>query len=183
MVPLTFPRARTEEKKRQRAAAIVGAARSPTFTCNSSTRWISTGLSISGGPAPLAKCCSRMRSSRRSGALNVLLATYSLAAPLWQIAHPPQRLIDAFAEEPEVPPDWNLDFGAALTQLLTATCVGLLSESAEQTLPDNPMRSTTRTSWRHGRTRPSCHSAPDRTVVFGAAMGYLQVQFLLAQLC
>ena len=112
MVPLTFQRARTEEKKRQRAAAIVGAARSPTFTCTSSTRWISTGLSISGGPAPLAKCCSRMRSSRRSGALNVLLAAYSLAATLWQIAHPPQRLIDAFAEEPEVPPDWNLDFGS-----------------------------------------------------------------------
>ena len=53
----------------------------------------------------------------RSGALNVLLAAYSLAAPLWQIAHPPQRLIDAFAEEPEVPPDWNLDFSSALTQL------------------------------------------------------------------
>jgi hypothetical protein len=68
----------------------------------------------------------------RSGALNVLLAAYSLAATLWQIAHPPQRLIDAFAEEPEVPPDWNLDFAAALNQLLTATCVGLLSESAEQ---------------------------------------------------
>ena len=46
------------------------------------------------------------QASRRwaSGALNVLLAAYSLAAPLWQIAHPPQRLIDAFAEEPEVPP-------------------------------------------------------------------------------
>ncbi|MGH3970892.1 MAG: TetR family transcriptional regulator [Mycobacterium sp.] len=62
----------------------------------------------------------------RSGALNVLLAAYSLAAPLWQIAHPPQGLIDAFAEEPEVPPEWNLDFAPALTRLLTATCVGLL---------------------------------------------------------
>jgi hypothetical protein len=51
------------------------------------------------------------------------------AAPLWQIAHPPQGLIDAFAEEPEVPPEWNLDFASALTRLLTATCVGLLSES------------------------------------------------------
>jgi hypothetical protein len=48
---------------------------------------------------------------------------------LWQIAHPPQGLIDAFAEEPEVPPEWNLDFVSALTRLLTATCVGLLSES------------------------------------------------------
>jgi hypothetical protein len=34
---------------------------------------------------------------------------------LRQIAHPPQGLIDAFAEEPEVPPEWNLDFASALT--------------------------------------------------------------------
>ena len=76
----------------------------------------------------------------RSGALNVLLAARSLAAYFWQIAHPPQRLIDAFAQEPQVPPDWSLDFASALTQLLTATCVGLLSESAERKKPDNPMR-------------------------------------------
>ena len=62
-----------------------------------------------------AECRSRMRSSRRcrcwggSGALNVLLAACSLTAYFWQIAHPPQRLIDAFAEKPQVPPDWNLD--------------------------------------------------------------------------
>ena len=62
----------------------------------------------------------------RSGALDILLAAYSLAAPLWQIAHPPQGLTDAYAEEPEVPPEWNLDFASALTRLLTATCVGLL---------------------------------------------------------
>ena len=68
----------------------------------------------------------------RSGALNVLLAACSLTAYFWQIAHPPQRLIDAFAEEPQVPPDWNLDFASALTRLLTAACVGLLSESAER---------------------------------------------------
>ena len=131
----------------------------PTFTCTSSTRWISTGLSRSGGPAPLAKCCSRMRSSRRcrrSDALNVLLAAYSLAAPLWQVAHPPQRLIGAFAEEPEVPPDWNLDFASAL-----------VSSPNPLSKPQLTTRcgSTTRTSWRHGRTWPSCHSAPDRTVV------------------
>ena len=78
----------------------------------------------------------------RSGALelNVLLAAYSLAAPLWQIAHPPQRLIDAFADEPELPPDRNLDFESALTQLLTATCVGLLSESAP---PESAQRNHT----------------------------------------
>lgn len=31
----------------------------------------------------------------RSGALDVLLAAYSLAVHLWQIAHPPQRPTDA----------------------------------------------------------------------------------------
>lgn len=40
----------------------------------------------------------------RLGALDILLAAYSLAAPLWQIAHPPQGLTDAYAEEPEVLP-------------------------------------------------------------------------------
>jgi tetracycline repressor-like protein len=66
----------------------------------------------------------------RPGALDILLACRLLwRPPLWQIAHPPKGLIDAFAEEPEVPPEWNLDFASALTRLLTATCVGLLSES------------------------------------------------------
>jgi hypothetical protein len=54
---------------------------------------------------------------------------------LWPIAHPPQGLIDAFAEEPEVPPQWNLDFASAFTRLLTAGCVGPLSPS--ETTPDN----------------------------------------------
>jgi Tetracyclin repressor-like, C-terminal domain len=61
----------------------------------------------------------------RLGALDILLAAYSLGAPLWQIAHPPQGLTDAYAEKPEVPPDRKLDFASALTRLLTATCVGL----------------------------------------------------------
>jgi hypothetical protein len=51
---------------------------------------------------------------------------------LWQIAHPPEGLADAYAEEPEVPVDWNLDFASELTRLLTATCVGLLCESPER---------------------------------------------------
>lgn len=63
----------------------------------------------------------------QKGALDLLLASYSLAAPLWQIAHPPEGLADAYAMEPEVPPDWNLDFRTALIRLLTATCVGLLA--------------------------------------------------------
>jgi hypothetical protein len=45
-----------------------------------------------------------------SGALSVLLVGYSLIAYFSWIAHPPQRLIDAFAEEPQVQPDWNVDF-------------------------------------------------------------------------
>ena len=70
----------------------------------------------------------------RAGAFDVLLAAYSLAAPLWQIANPPKGLADAYAEETEVPPDWNIDFRSALTRLITATCVGLMSE------PDGPAR-------------------------------------------
>jgi hypothetical protein len=67
----------------------------------------------------------------RSGAFDILLAAYSLAATVWQIANPPERLTDAYAEEPEVlPPEWNLDFVSALTRLLTATCLGLISESS-----------------------------------------------------
>jgi AcrR family transcriptional regulator len=66
----------------------------------------------------------------RSGAFDILLAAYSLAATLWQITNPPERLTDAYAEEPEVlPPEWHLDFAGALTRLLTATCIGLISES------------------------------------------------------
>ena len=61
----------------------------------------------------------------RLGALDILLAAYSLGAPLGQIAHPPQGRTDAYAEEPEVRPDRKLDFASALTRLLTATCVGL----------------------------------------------------------
>lgn len=66
----------------------------------------------------------------RNGALDLLLAATALASFLWQIAHPPERLADAYADEPDLPPDWNLDFTAALTRLLTATCVGLLPQSA-----------------------------------------------------
>lgn len=65
----------------------------------------------------------------RQGALDLLLACYALAAPLWQISHPPTQLAAAFkneAMERPVPPEWNLDFTTALTRLVTATCVGLL---------------------------------------------------------
>lgn len=67
----------------------------------------------------------------RPGSLDVLLAAYSLAAPLWQMAHPPQGLSDADAKEAAIPPDWNIDFTSALTRLLTATCVGLITQSGQ----------------------------------------------------
>ncbi|ORW14832.1 transcriptional regulator [Mycolicibacter nonchromogenicus] len=62
----------------------------------------------------------------KEGALDLLLAAYSLAAPLWQIAHPPADLADDDALESQVPAEWNVDFATALTRLLTATCHGLL---------------------------------------------------------
>lgn len=65
----------------------------------------------------------------RSGAFDVLLASYSLAAPMWQMANPPKRLADEYAKRPDVPPDWKIDFTAALTRLITATCVGLLADN------------------------------------------------------
>jgi AcrR family transcriptional regulator len=65
----------------------------------------------------------------RNGALDTLLAAYSLAAPLWQLAHPPKGLTDAYADEAAVPPDWDVDFAPALTRLVTATCVGLLDRA------------------------------------------------------
>lgn len=68
----------------------------------------------------------------RSGAFDVLLASYSLAAPMWQMANPPKRLADEYAKRADVPPDWKIDFTAALTRLITATCVGLLAESDQR---------------------------------------------------
>ncbi len=66
----------------------------------------------------------------RAGAFDVILAAYSLAAPLWQVANPPQKLAEAYAEAKatDLPPDWNIDFISALTRLITATCVGLMAE-------------------------------------------------------
>jgi AcrR family transcriptional regulator len=67
----------------------------------------------------------------RSGARDIVIAAYSLAAAFWHIANPPERLTDAYADEPEVlPPEWNIEFASALTRVLTATCVGLVSGSS-----------------------------------------------------
>ncbi|WIM86484.1 TetR family transcriptional regulator [Candidatus Mycobacterium wuenschmannii] len=68
----------------------------------------------------------------RAGAFDVLLASYSLAAPMWQMANPPKRLADEYAKRADVPPDWKIDFTAALTRLITATCVGLLAGAGSQ---------------------------------------------------
>jgi AcrR family transcriptional regulator len=66
----------------------------------------------------------------RSGAFDILIAAYSLAAAFWQIANPPERISDTYAEEPEVlPSEWNIEFGSALTRVLTATCIGSLPGS------------------------------------------------------
>lgn len=66
----------------------------------------------------------------RPGAFDILIAAYSLAAAFWQIANPPAKISDVYAEEPEVlPPEWNIDFASALTRVLTATCIGTLTGS------------------------------------------------------
>ena len=110
MAQLAFQRARTEENKRQRAAALVEAARS---------------LALETGVASVT-----LTAVGRAGAFDILIAAYSLAAAFWHIANPPERLTDAYAEEPEaLPPEWNIEFAPALTRVLTATCVGLVPES------------------------------------------------------
>jgi AcrR family transcriptional regulator len=72
----------------------------------------------------------------RAGAFDVILAAYSLAAPLWQVANPPKRLADAYADPKatDLPPDWNIDFTSALTRLISATCVGLMAEVPDPTI-------------------------------------------------
>lgn len=69
------------------------------------------------------------------GAIDVVIAAYSMAAAFWQIANPPERLVAASANEPDIlPPEWKIEFNSALCRLLTATCLGLVeqSESREQ---------------------------------------------------
>ncbi len=96
----------------------------------------SSGSSRSGGPLPPPPSRWRTRSSAmpvlgRSGAFDILIAAYSLASAFWQIANPPERISDVYAEGPEVlPPEWNIDFASALCRVLTATCIGLRSGSS-----------------------------------------------------
>jgi hypothetical protein len=62
------------------------------------------------------------------GALDILTAANALAAPLWQVAHPPEALALAYADDPTIAPTWALEFAPTLTRLLTATCVGILAQ-------------------------------------------------------
>ena len=85
----------------------------------------------------------------RSGAFDILIAAYSLAAAFWQIANPPERLSDVYAKEPEaLPPEWNIDFASALTRVLTATCVGLSSGT--------PVTKKVRSEYRVARDTARC---------------------------
>jgi AcrR family transcriptional regulator len=65
------------------------------------------------------------------GALDIVTAANALAATLWQVAHPPEVLAQAYTEDPAIAPTWALDFVATLTHLLTATCVGLLAQAPD----------------------------------------------------
>jgi AcrR family transcriptional regulator len=92
-------------------------------------RVVEIRLTISEAATSLADAIERaLPAPGRSGAFDILIAAYSLAAAFWQIANPPERLSDVYAKEPEaLPPEWNIDFASALTRVLTATCVGLSS--------------------------------------------------------
>jgi AcrR family transcriptional regulator len=63
------------------------------------------------------------------GALDIVTAANALAATLWQVAHPPEALARAYADDPAIAPTWALDFAPTLTHLLAATCTGLQAEA------------------------------------------------------
>lgn len=68
---------------------------------------------------------------RPGGALDIITAANGLAATLWQVAHPPEALARAYDQDRAIAPSWALDFAPTLTRLLTATCIGLLTETTE----------------------------------------------------
>ncbi|MGW6775366.1 TetR family transcriptional regulator [Streptomyces sp. NPDC055037] len=65
----------------------------------------------------------------RRDALDIVTSANAVAATLWQVAHPPEALARAYAEDRTIAPTWALDFTATLTRLLTATCIGLLVQA------------------------------------------------------
>ena len=220
MAPLTFQRARTEENKRRRAAALVEAARSLAvetgvasvtltavagragihysavrryFTSHKEVllhlaaegwvRWSGTVCERLAEPGPMSPprvaetlanglaadplFCDllanvhlhlehevdidrvvEIRRTSTAAVVSLADAIEQALSPLGARAHstsfvPPthwrplcgrsptrrQGLTDAYAGEPTVPPEWNLDSTSALTRPLTATCVGLLADS------------------------------------------------------
>ena len=94
-------------------------------------RVIEIRRTISAAAVALADAIERaLPALGRPGAFDILIAAYSLAAAFWQIANPPAKLSDVYEEEPEVlPAEWNIEFGSALTRVLTATCIGSLPGS------------------------------------------------------
>jgi hypothetical protein len=62
------------------------------------------------------------------GALDIVTAANAIAATLWQVAHPPEALARAYADDQTITPTWALDFVRTLSRLLTATCVGLMEQ-------------------------------------------------------
>jgi hypothetical protein len=72
------------------------------------------------------------------GGLDVVTAANALAATLWQVAHPPEALARAYAEDRTIAPDWALDFVPTLTRLLTATCVGLVAQASNSETLSSP---------------------------------------------
>ncbi|KWX25006.1 transcriptional regulator [Mycolicibacterium wolinskyi] len=67
----------------------------------------------------------------RQGAADMLSSATALAGTLWQVVHPPADLVDAYATEPAVPPEFDFEFGPTLTRLLTAMCTGLAAQSGD----------------------------------------------------
>jgi hypothetical protein len=74
------------------------------------------------------------------GGLDVVTAANALAATLWQVAHPPDALARAYADDPTIAPNWALDFVPTLTRLLTATCIGLLTRDSNASRRHGPDR-------------------------------------------
>ncbi|WAJ45920.1 hypothetical protein OK015_05320 [Mycobacterium sp. Aquia_216] len=66
-------------------------------------------------------CIRVIRDDRGYG----LVQPYSFAAAFRRIANPPERLTDAYADNPEaMPPEqWNIEFGPAPARVLSATCM------------------------------------------------------------
>jgi AcrR family transcriptional regulator len=90
------------------------------------------------------------------GALDIVTAANALAATLWQTAHPPEALTRTYADDPTITPTWALDFLPTLTRLLTATCIGLATQttnsSAEPGAPPSAELSSSQRPQRQRRT-------------------------------